>query len=142
MKKKEFKELEQNMIWQWVYEELPKQFSDDMDDDVGHEVSIHFQGYEGGMSLIFENDGDQLELGIGNDATFIATLSDVCGKTSVISLNVQDTGDIEEIKDVVYKLCDIFTTSGDWHAFMAFVPSITEIDVLKECIKYYGELND
>lgn len=67
MKKTKFREAEESLLWRWVCEELPKQFSDDMDDDIGHEVLIRFQSYEGGKSWIFESDGDQLELGVGRD---------------------------------------------------------------------------
>lgn len=66
--------------------------------------------------------------------TFIVTLSDICDRTSVISLNVQEIGDIEELKDVVYRLCDIFTTSGDWHTLMDFVPSTTKIAALRKIL--------
>lgn len=142
MKKTKFREAEESLLWRWVCEELPKQFSDDMDDDIGHEVLIRFQSYEGGKSCIFESDGDQLELGVGRDGTFIVTLSDICDRTSVISLNVQEIGDIEELKDVVYRLCDIFTTSGDWHTLMDFVPSTTKIAALRKSIEYYDELDD
>lgn len=141
MKRTEFREAEENLIWKWVHEELPKQFGFDTDDTIGHETVIRFQCYEGGKSWIFENDGDELELGLGRDGMFTATLSDITNKISVVSLNVLCIGDIEEIKEVVYRLCDIFTTSGDWHSLMSFVPSITEIDTLKKCIEYYDELH-
>ena len=142
MKKTKFRETVESLIWKWVYEELPKQFSYDKDDDIGHEVLIRFQSYEGGKSWIFESDGDELELGIGRDGTFIVTLSDTCDKTSVILFNVQEIGDIEDLKSVVYRLCDIFTTSGNWHALMDFVPSTTKIAALRKSIEYYDELND
>lgn len=74
MKRTEFREAEENLIWKWVHEELPKQFGFDTDDTIGHETVIRFQCYEGGKSWIFENDGDELELGLGRDGMFTATL--------------------------------------------------------------------
>ena len=86
MKRTEFREAEENLIWKWVHEELPKQFGFDTDDTIGHETVIRFQCYEGGKSWIFENDGDELELGLGRDGMFTATLSDITNKISVVSL--------------------------------------------------------
>ena len=58
MKRTEFREAEENLIWKWVHEELPKQFGFDTDDTIGHEnvMKVEKVGFSKTMVMNWNSD--------------------------------------------------------------------------------------